>query len=157
MAKYGSFKYGEMPYGSQTPWIYLRKQSDIDNDTDLAYVNYWDLNRIETRMQELSDKLNSYAYVQNIVTKKDWMKQSDVEDLTNIPTLAHLQRMHTNLAKLIEAYYVYSDTPALPETFENLTVFKMNDIEKILHDLHYTIKDMQIRFRECGTFECGEE
>ena len=157
MAKYGHFKYSEMPYGDSALWIYHRTQADVDNGTDLAYVNYWDLNRIETRMRELTDMLNGYAYSQNIVTKTDWTKQSDTSDLTNIPTLEHLKRLHDNLEKLISAFFVYPYTPDLPESFENLNVQKMNDIEKILRDLHYMIKDMETHFRECDTFYCGED
>ena len=31
-----------------------------------------------------------------------------------------------------------------------------NDIEKILVDIEAMIEDMEGRFRECNTFQCGE-
>ena len=157
MAKYGTFKYGEMPYGDALLWIYSRTYADMENNTEYAYINYWDLNRIETRMFELSNQMNQYGYTQTLSVKTDWTVQAAAWDLTNIPTLEHLIRLHANTKKLMDAFFVYPNTPQLPESFENLTVFTMNDIEKILHDLHYMLKDMAVYFRECDTFYCGEE
>lgn len=137
-------------------WIFDRTQADLANNTDKSFINYADLNRIETRMQELSAVLNDYMYRQQITAKTDWTKQTDASDLTNIPTKNHLDRLHANEAVLIDAFFIYPTTPQLPETFECLTIYTANDIEKILYDLHLMIEDMENNFLECGAFECGE-
>lgn len=137
-------------------WIYDRTTADIANDTDKRYVLYTDLNRIEQRMRELSDALNKNIYPQVIHTKTDWEYQGDVSSRDNIPTLSHLNRMRENMQILIDAFYTYPTTPKLPESFENLTIYSMNDIEKILHDLHYLIEGMKSEFIYCDTVYCSE-
>jgi len=52
--------------------------------------------------------------------------------------------------------YSLTSTPNLPESFEYLTIYTANDIEKILYDLHLMILDMEENFLECGDIECME-
>ena len=56
MAEYGTVKYGTAKYGNNGDkdilWLFYRTVNDILNDTDRNYINYIDLNRIESRMQE---------------------------------------------------------------------------------------------------------
>lgn len=137
-------------------WIFDRTQADLLNGTSKSYINYSDLNRIESRMKELSELLNEYMYRQQITVKTDWSKQVSVNDLTNIPTKANLDRMRNNEKVLIDAFFVYPSTPNLPESFEYLTIYTANDIEKILYDLHLMILDMEENFLECGDIECME-
>ena len=137
-------------------WVFDRTLADLTNNTDKAFVNYVDLNRIETRMQELSDSLNSYTYLNTITTKTDWQKQTSDNIDTNIPFLHQLIRIMDNEQKLIDAYYVYSTTPPLPKSLENIDYSGFNNIEKILYDLHLMIQSMIDNFRECDTFYCGE-
>ena len=42
-------------------------------DSIRAYLNYWDLNRIEMDTEYLADLLNGYGYNQNITHKTDWL------------------------------------------------------------------------------------
>lgn len=160
MAKYGTFKYGTAKYGNNGDkdilWLFYRTVNDILNDTSRNYINYIDLNRIENRMQELTEQLNQYKYTNNIETKTDWVKQESTEELTNFPLKTQIDRIRNNLKLLIKNYYTYSTTPELPNTLENLTIYKANDIEKILYDLHLIIKSMENTFIYCGTVECGE-
>ena len=157
MPKYGEFLYGETQYGSEQLWIYNRKQSDLKNNTKKAFINYQDLNRIETRMSELTALLNQYLYVQSITTKTDWEKVTNSNFATNTPTLSHINRLHDNEQKLINAFFVYPTTPTLPVTFEYLDIYRMNNVEKILRDLYMMVLDMVSYFRECDTFYCGED
>ena len=146
MAKYGTFKYGTAKYGNNGDndilWLFYRTVNDILNDTDRNYINYTDLNRIETRMQELTEELNKYKYVNHINTKTDWKKQISTNDLDNIPLKSQLDRIKNNLNILVNSYYIYSSTPNLPDTLENLNIYKINDIEKILYDINVLIKYM---------------
>lgn len=157
MAKFGTFKFGKAKYGSEIRYIYDRTTTDLINDTEKAYINYWDLNRIEQRMKELNDVLNDNSYTVYIITKTDWIKQISTDNLSNFPLLSQLQRLHDNEESLIDNFYTYPTTPKLPETFENLDISKMNDIEKILYDLHLLVTTMIKNYRYCGTFESGEE
>ena len=159
MAKYGTFKYGTAKYGNNGDedilWLFYRTVNDILNDTDRNYINYIDLNRIESRMQELTEQLNQYKYTNNIETKTDWVKQTGINDLTNFPLKTQIDRIRNNLQILIKSYYTYSSTSNLPDTFENLDIYKMNDVEKILYDLHIIIKNMEKDFKKCGLLLCG--
>lgn len=137
--------------------IFNRTVTDLKNCTDKAYINYWDLNRIEECIKDLSEQLNNYMYCQNTTVKTDWGKQTAISDMTNIPTLEHIERIRNNMQLLIAAFFVYSTTPKLPDTFEKLTIYTANDVEKILYDLHLATESMISNFRECNTFYCGEE
>lgn len=156
MAKYGSAVYGTAKYGTDAPrWVFNRTPSDIVNNTERAYINYWDLNRIETRMKELSEMLSFYAYNQVIITKTDWEKQGTTKSILNIPSLEHLKRLHDNEEMLIKSFFIYKTTPMLPITFENLGIQDMNDIEKILFDLHKALQIMETGFQKSAIFKAG--
>ena len=159
MAKYGTFKYGTAKYGNNGDedilWLFYRTVNDILNDTDRNYINYKDLNRIETRMQELTNELNKYKYMNHITTKTDWIKQTSTNEIANFPMKTQIDRIINNLKILMDSYYIYTDTPQLPNTLENATIYKINDIEKILYDLHMLIKNMKKDFKLCGLYLCG--
>ena len=157
MAKYGTFKYGTAKYGiGDILYVFDRNLTDVVNDTQKAYLNYFDLNRIETRMQELTNLMNKYGYVNHIITKTNWIKQISSNDLSNFPILSELKRIHDNEQTLMDSLYVYTSTPLLPNNIENLTIYNVNDIEKILYHLHLIIKSIENTFIYCGTVECGE-
>lgn len=156
MAKYGAFKYGTARYGDEDVlWLFYRTVNDILNDTDRNYINYQDLNRIETRMQELTTQLNQYKYMNKITTKTNWAKQTSTNDISNIPLTSQLSRIKENLDILMNSYYTYFSTPQSPRTLEYLTIDKVNDIEKILYDLHLLLKDMKKDFKYCGLILSG--
>lgn len=104
------------------------------------------LNRIEKKQAELRDILNGYAYTVNFESKT-WA-------YTDIFTYADYMRLLNNLKKLKDAFFFYSSTPSVPEYMYGYQ--EANDIEKILVDIESTIDDMKGRFRQCGTFKCGE-
>ena len=106
------------------------------------------LNRIESAQKTLAALLNKYAYPVHISNKTDW-SYSDVLDRDDY------NRILNNVNTLRNAYYVYADTPNTP-----LYMFgykEANDIEGILADIDNMIKSMTNNFRQCGTFNCGEE
>ena len=160
MAKYGTVKYGTAKYGNNGDkdilWLFYRTINDVLNDTDRNYINYFDLNRIETRMQELTNLMNKYRYANDIITKTNWIQQISSNDLSNFPILSELKRIHDNEQALMDSFYVYPSTPLLPNNIENLTIYDVNDIEKILYHLHLIIKSIENTFIYCGTVECGE-
>lgn len=105
------------------------------------------LNRIENKQDELKILLNSAGYFNTPIINKNWT-YSDIFDNQNF------QRLIDNLNILRNAFFVYADTPKTPSVsyhFEDI-----NSLEKILEDIETMIADMRSRYRQCGTFQCGE-
>lgn len=106
------------------------------------------INRIENKIQELQNKFNEIYYFCGDVSIKNWQYSQIFYYETEFARILH------NIELLMQAFYVKDDTPQIPEIdvyFQNI-----NDMEKILYDLETVYNDMQLLFRECGTFECGE-
>lgn len=105
------------------------------------------LNRIENKQAELAASLSGYSYMVNIENKQ-WT-------YIDIFTHADYLRLLNNLDKLIQAFYVHLDTPDVPAYLYGYQ--EANDAEKILVDIENVIDNMAANFRQCGTFQCGEE
>ena len=106
------------------------------------------LNRIEEKQIELNELINAEGYYNTNIINRLW-------SYTDIFDEANFSRIVTNCEVLKKAFFEYTDTPATPYAvyrFENI-----NSIEKILFDLEKMIDDVKSRYRECGTFQCGEE
>lgn len=155
MSRYGSFKYGEKKYGSR--WITDRTEIDLINNTYKAFLNYTDMNRIEENMQELFNIMRSMGYYATVDTKTDWKNYKETTDIENIPTISHMRRIIRNLRSLKLNFLCYATTPEHLNTMENLTIYQLNDMEKILMDLYNMSLDIQDNYRECGIYECGED
>lgn len=106
------------------------------------------LNRIESKQAELMGILNAYYYMVTIETK-----QWDKGKIFGADGL-EMQRLFSNLDALKQAFCVYQSTPGTPSYLYGYQ--EANDTEKILADIENMIGDMEGRFRECGTFQCGE-
>ena len=105
------------------------------------------INRIETKQKELKILLNGAGYFNINISVKTW-GYSDIFDEENF------QRLLDNLNNLKSAFFVYKDTPATPSiSFDYQSI---NSLEKILFDLESMVTDMKGRYRQCGTFQCGE-
>lgn len=105
------------------------------------------LNRIESKQAELAVLLNGYSYMVS-VENKQWT-------YSGLFTNADYLRLLNNLDKLKNAFYVFSDTPDTPSYLYGYQ--EANDAEKILVDIENMINSMTANFRQCGTFQCGEE
>ena len=105
------------------------------------------LNRIEAKQAELSQLMNDYSYRNSIVTK--------THTNGDILSDADYIRIVNNLDRLKAAYYTYSTTPTTPMYMYGYQ--EANAIEKILVDVESMIVSMESKFRQCGTFQCGEE
>lgn len=104
------------------------------------------LNRVESKQSELATALNGYSYMVSI-SNKQWTS-------ADIFGYADYVRLLDNLSKLRQAFFVYETTPATPAYIYGYK--EANYIEKILADIESMIDDMKGRFRQCGTFQCGE-
>lgn len=106
------------------------------------------LNRIEQKQAQLKEIFNSLGYweTKDVVnaewTYNDFFKQTDFD------------RILRNLEILKSAYYVYEDTPSMPNrNYRQFTT--INAVENILADLEKMIEDMNSRYMYCGETECG--
>lgn len=106
------------------------------------------INRIETKQEELKNLFNDMGYWNTPTTNKTWSEN-------DIFYIDDFQRIVDNTNVLRQAFFVYKDTPNTPPIsyyWEDI-----NALEKILHDIDVMINDVKSHYRECGTFECGEE
>jgi hypothetical protein len=110
-------------------------------------LNRSDINRIENNIQFLSDQLASLYYFSEVYTK-NWA-------VVKIPTVTEIERILGNVRELIGSFFQDKNAPPVPETM--LTYEQVNHIEENLYRIKNILDDMISSFRECGTFNCGEE
>lgn len=106
------------------------------------------LNRIEEKQEDLKGILNDMGYWNTPITNKVWGEN----DIFNAD---EFQRILDNTNVLRQAFFVYKDTPNTPPI--SYYWDDINALEKILYDLDVMINDVKSNYRECGSFECGEE
>lgn len=106
------------------------------------------LNRIENKQEELKNLFNDMGYWNTPITNKVWGEN----DIFNVD---EFQRIIDNANVLRNAFFVYKATPNTPPISYHWQ--DINALEKILYDLDVMINDVKSHYRECGTFECGEE
>ena len=124
------------------------RNSKADGEDELrGCLNVSDINRIENNIRYLSDNLSDLCYFPHADTR--------VWDSKGLPDTDDISRIIGHIRKIISAFCQHDTAPALPETM--LTYEQINDIEGNLYLLKGLLGDMIVRFKECGTFECGEE
>lgn len=155
---------------SNTDMITTRTQSDVDNALKLRETKVKDfkslteddvntlergmftintLNRIEEKQVELKNLMNDLGYWNTSIRNKiDW-------GYTDIFTETDFQRIIDNENILIDAFFTHNDTPITPDISFHYN--DINSLERILVDLDVMINDVKSHYKECGTFECGEE
>ena len=106
------------------------------------------LNRIENKQEELKNLFNEIGYWNTPIFTRQWAYADIFEG-------AQFDRILNNLEILIKAFFIYKNTPNVPDN--NYRKYQtINDVEKILYDLDLMINDVKSHYRECGTFESGE-
>lgn len=103
--------------------IFDRTQADLDNDTDKAYIDYEDLNRVEGACSELASILGV------TISTRRWT-------MTDYRLESEMVRIRGNLETLQNAYYKAQGTPAVPSRITYTNYTQANEIEKILHDIY---------------------
>lgn len=121
---------------------------DLTDMNSRAYLNYWDLNRVEQDTEYLADVLNGYGYNQSLMHKTDWL-------MSDFPYAVQMERIRSNVQTLIDVYHA-QEIP-LPGTLQNLNWIKLNDLENNLKLMKEMIARMEQSFRYCGTFYSGQE
>ena len=127
--------------------IFDRKQSDIANDTDKAYISYTDLNRVEEAITYLKQILDKYGY--NFTTQeKKWL-------ITDFRKNEDMARLKDNIDNLRNAY-PYLVSPVTPNPIKYESIQEANDIEEILYKINEIIINMTQNFIHCGVANCGQ-
>ena len=147
-----------------------RTQADVDRYTELrlkylhgmtdsemaewetflkgAY-NYTDMNRVESAVEYVANRLTEAGYVVSPVIKKDWNRASK-------PTLDDLKRYMKNVSDIRSALATYETTPEAPTTEKKLSFQAANAIEQILIDVDDLISKMMSAYYYSGDLYCGE-
>lgn len=113
-----------------------------------GFLTYNTLNRIENKQEELRNLLEEMLYVVEDMTHSYWTAQDFFSQ-------KDFDRIVENNDKLKKAFFVYKDTPVIPNN--NYRKFEtINAVEKILHDLDVMINDIKSNYRICGVEICGE-
>lgn len=122
--------------------IYDRTNDDLVNDTDKAYIDYDDLNRIEGACVELGTMLGV------TVSTKTWK-------ITDWRTEADMERIRQNLIKLQDAYAMAKVTQ-VPAKITYGSYTQANDIERILHETWIVYRSVMAGRRRLA-FSLGED
>lgn len=129
--------------------IFDRVPNDITARNKKGYYNYNDLNRIEIWCRYLEHWINENHYYLKIDTKINWCRN-------DFPTVSQLERIRNNIQVLKDAYYILNTTPATPVTLNQMTIYKANDIERILYDIDKILIHMCNNFIYCGISELAQ-
>lgn len=108
--------------------IWDRTQADIENLTKKAFIDYEDLNRIETAVKWVSYILNKCGYRNITENKLNWQ-------MSDFRTQADMDRLRKNIESIRSAYYTPEDTPVTPTKITYTSIYQANAIEKIIYDL----------------------
>jgi len=135
-----NFKSGD-PFGD---WI-----TPVTNRTTGAKYSAIDLNRIENNTGYLGYFLGLYGYLADVLIKTSWL-------ISDIPREAQTDALLANLATIRAVLAVFSTTPAIPASMDNLTYIQANNIEKILEDVNTLTTNMIAAWYYSGDLYCGE-
>lgn len=110
-------------------------------------LNVTDINRIEDNIAFLTNELSALYYFPR-TTSKSWAMEK-------LPNAKDVERIISNISKIITEFFQIPEAPELPDTM--LTYEQINSLEENLYHIKNILDNMVEMFRECNTFECGEE
>lgn len=108
-------------------------------------LNLLDLNRIESNITFLAEKMEEYSYSPNIHGKY-WTR-------VDMPNQNDMSRIIDNIRALMDAFYSPDNPPSLPETM--ISYNDINAIEENLHLIKQLLDCMQSSFKQVGTIKSG--
>lgn len=127
----------------------------VENDVLIIHVgdvyelkgcfNLSDLNRIESNIEFLAEKMEGFAYTPNIHGKQ-WSRE-------DMPNQDDMSRIIDNIRSLISAFYSPDNPPSLPTTM--LSYDDINAIEENLYLIKQLLDVMQTSFKKVGTIKSG--
>ena len=111
--------------------------------------NYTDMNRVESAVEYVANRLYENGYIVIPIIKKNWSP-------TDKPTLNDLKRYMKNIADIRAALSTFETTPEAPTIERKLNFQIANDIEQILIDVDYLISKMMSAYFYSGDLYSGE-
>lgn len=108
-------------------------------------LNLTDINRIESNIQYLSDRLNELHYPPGTSCK--------VWERSGLPTERDIRRILSNVNLIISAYYQQDDVSAVPDDMGTYT--DINAIEENLYRIKQLLDSMIAGFQKSGMFRSG--
>ncbi len=126
-----------------------RTQTDADARNKKGTYNASDLNRVGAAVAYVAGRLLECGTSVDVSPKQDW-SESDT------PTASQLERYRSDVAALRDALAAMPTTPQAPNTMENLTWGKANDLEKILRDTDILISNLKAAWFFSGDLFSGE-
>lgn len=126
-----------------------RTQADVDARNKKGTYNASDLNRVGAAVAYVAGRLLECGTSVDVSPKQDW-SESDT------PTASQLERYRSDVAALRDALAAMPTTPQAPNTMENLTWGKANDLEKILRDTDILISNLKAAWFFSGDLFSGE-
>jgi hypothetical protein len=111
--------------------------------------NYTDMNRVESAVEYVANRLTEAGYVVIPVVKKDWT-------VTDKPTLDDLKRYMKNISDIREAFATFKTTPEAPTMERRLSFQAANVMEQILTDVDDLITRMANAYFYSGDLYSGE-
>lgn len=111
--------------------------------------NFTDMNRVESAVEYVANRLTEAGYVVMPVVKKNWAR-------TDKPTLADLTRYMKNVSDIRVALATYETTPEAPTTEKRLNYQTANAIEQILTDVDDLISKMVSAYYYSGDLYSDE-
>lgn len=131
-------------------WSAMTDEEKAEWQTALkgAY-NYVDMNRVESAVQYIADRMTELGYVIMPETYLVW-------SMSDFPTKADMDRYFGNVAALREMIAVYETTPKAPTTAKKFDYRAANDIEQILLDLDELLTKLTQSWHFAGEIIAGE-
>ena len=111
--------------------------------------NYDDMNRVESAVIFVSNRLSELGYFVSTDAKSSW-------SVTDYPTKAEMDRYFSNIAQLRSLLPLYPTTPAAPTTKKKMDYMVANDIEQILSDIDRQISAIRQSWYYTGDVFTGE-
>ena len=124
-----------------------RTQADVDNNTLKGQYNASDLNRVETWCEYLKTELNAVGYSISFTTKTNWVQ-------TDMRTAAQMERIRSNIKKLMNGYHYITNINANAEYFDWQ---KANNWEQILNEIYWLMFGMENYYVYSGVSHSGQQ
>ena len=113
-----------------------------------AYT-YEDLNRVESAVVYVSNRLKEFGYGTDIRPVETWSTE-------NKPNKEDFDRYLWNIAQIRSAISVFKSTPATPNSMVGFDVDKANALEQILVDVDQILNKIQAAWFFLGDLHAGE-
>lgn len=131
-------------------WRGMTEDEKTEWETALkgAY-NHTDMNRVESAVEYVANRLTEAGYVVLPVVRKNWT-------VSDKPTLGDIKRYMKNIADIRATLATFSTTPEAPTTEKRLTYQMANDMEQILVDVDDLISRMVSAYFYSNDLYSGE-